>query len=489
MATQRRKMRRSSGVICLGVRNLRSRLNMSADYSGESAIRDYNRGVKTFTWASAIYLLMICQYRAAEKSGFSVSFGSQQRADPATGRLVIYVRHDDPKKPVDSDKIGSTDHYFGIDADHLKPGDQQIVDDHADAFPKKLSELPAGDYAAQAVLDMHHDDSNWRREPGNLYSDVLRFTVSADSKTVDLPLTRIIQPIKYPATQQAEVFEMRSKLLSDFHHRDIYLRCGVVFPIDRKTDRSYPAVTIYQVPGFRWRWDPTPWSLKPINVPTDAAAAELARDSYQIYLDPESGNGHTLFANSDNNGPRGDAVVNELIPALEAKYKLISDPAARIITGHSSGGWASLWLALQYPQTFGACFASSPDPVDFHRLERIDIYDFANAYTDPSGKPLFGSRGESATVREENAIEQVLGPHNTSGHDWDAWQAVWGHRGPDGNPANLYDPFTGAIDRCRGPSRIADSTLRFCCSNNRRNTLISSAYASGCWWGIRIRSI
>jgi pimeloyl-ACP methyl ester carboxylesterase len=379
---------------------------------------------------------------------FAVRFDSQQRAEPATGRLVVYVRHDDPKKPVDPDHIGSADHYFGIDADNLKPGDPLIVDDHANAFPTKLSELPAGDYAAQAVLDMHNDDSNWRREPGNLYSDVTRFTVSADSKTIDLPLTRVILPLEYPATSQAEVFQMRSKLLSDFHHRDIYLRAAVIFPIDQKPDRSYAA--IYKVPGFGGNGISV--VLDPVKLADDPAAAELARNTFHIYHDPESGNGHTLFANSDNNGPRGDALVTELIPALEAKYKLIPDPNARIIRGHSSGGWASLWLTLQYPQTFGACFASSPDPVDFHRLERIDIYDFANAFNDPTGKPLFGSRGETATVREENAVEQVLGPHNTSGHDWDAWQAVWGHRGADGNPANLFDPFTGAIDHAEAES-------------------------------------
>src|SRR5207237_5249903 len=102
----------------------------------------------------------------------------------------------------------------------------------------------------------------------------------------------------------------------------------------------------------------------------------------QIALDPESGNGHTLFANSDNNGPRGDALVEELIPALESKFHLISQKGARIVSGHSSGGWAAMWLTLQYPQTFGACFAVSPDPVDFHCLERIDIYNMSNAYSD-----------------------------------------------------------------------------------------------------------
>ena len=49
-------------------------------------------------------------------------------------------------------------------------------------------------------------------------------------------------------------------------------------------------------------------------------------------------------------------------------------------------------------------------------------------------------------MRDENLIEEVIGPHNTSGQDWDAWQAVWGRRNPDGHVANLFDPLTGKID-------------------------------------------
>lgn len=43
-------------------------------------------------------------------------------------------------------------------------------------------------------------------------------------------------------------------------------------------------------------------------------------------------------------------------------------------------------------------------------------------------------------------MEEVLGPSNTSGQQWDSWMAVFGPRGKDGNPAALYDPETGALD-------------------------------------------
>ncbi|MFM8872344.1 MAG: alpha/beta hydrolase-fold protein, partial [Phycisphaerales bacterium] len=73
------------------------------------------------------------------------------------------------------------------------------------------------------------------------------------------------------------------------------------------------------------------------------------------------------------NGPRARALVEEFIPALERQFRLVRRPEARIVTGHSSGGWSALWLQLTHPETFGACFPSTPDPVDFSRSPTSDL--------------------------------------------------------------------------------------------------------------------
>jgi hypothetical protein len=190
--------------------------------------------------------------------------------------------------------------------------------------------------------------------------------------------------------------------------------------------------------------------------------AVLGRNAFWIVLDPESGNGHTLFADSANNGPCGKALVSELIPALEAKFPLEARPEARLLRGHSSGGWSTLWLALTYPETFGATWSTSPDPVDFHKMQLVGIYDMRSFY-DRMGKAPKGDltiavqvgdlpsyrSGDTAkmTIRQENLMEEVLGPDNTSGQQWDSWFAVWGPRNAAGNPAALFDAKTGDIDR------------------------------------------
>ena len=89
--------------------------------------------------------------------------------------------------------------------------------------------------------------------------------------------------------------------------------------------------------------------------------------------------GHSVYANNDNNGPWGDALVNELIPELEKKYRT---QKIRLLTGHSSGGWSVLWLQTQYPKVLEGTWSSSPDPVDFEKYQNINLYKDSNMYYD-----------------------------------------------------------------------------------------------------------
>src|SRR5205085_6116984 len=50
--------------------------------------------------------------------------------------------------------------------------------------------------------------------------------------------------------------------------------------------------------------------------------------------------------NSVNNGPYGDAVVQEVMPALEKQFRIIGKPYARQLEGASTSGWQSLAMQL-----------------------------------------------------------------------------------------------------------------------------------------------
>lgn len=404
------------------------------------------------------FLIVFGFAACASAAVINVHFNKAVRSSPATGRLTVFLIRGDSKIPANTEPAGQfffTDPQpiYGIDVKNLKQGQVVAINDSATAFPVKLSELPAGQYRAQAVLRVNRESGDWRKEPGNLYSGVANFTVRDEKTRLDVALNKMVLPRPIPKMQGVEIVDIESKLLSKFRGRSVRLRAGVIWPLNVQPGRDYPAV--YVIPGFGGDHFGAFARKEAIDKSAaDSAQRAFARNAFWIVLDPDGPNGHTLFADSEVNGPCGAALIQELIPALEARFPLSRQAAGRILYGHSSGGWSSLWLAINYPHTFSACWTYSPDPVDFHRLERVNIYDRDNAYIDRDSTPghkfdasSFRINGKSVcTVRIENLMEQAVGPDNSSAGQWDSWQAVWGHRDAAGNPVALFDPISGKIN-------------------------------------------
>jgi enterochelin esterase-like enzyme len=165
-----------------------------------------------------------------------------------------------------------------------------------------------------------------------------------------------------------------------------------------------------------------------------------------VMLDPSCPLGHHVFADSDNNGPYGQALIDELIPHIESKFRISAEPRARFVTGHSSGGWSSLCLQVAYPDYFGGVWSTAPDPVDFRDFQKVDIYaPGVNLFIDADGKerPLIRRGGKTVmTYRPFSDVEHVMGHGGQLG----SFEAVFSPRGPDGKPMPLWDRKTGAID-------------------------------------------
>src|ERR1035437_10283028 len=96
--------------------------------------------------------------------------------------------------------------------------------------------------------------------------------------------------------------------------------------------------------------------------------------------------------NSANNGPYGDALMQELIPDLERRFRIIQKPYARVLTGGSTGGWESLALQVFHPEFFGGTWTFFPDPIDFRRYQLVDIYSDTNAFIVPNAEPCAPAR-------------------------------------------------------------------------------------------------
>ncbi len=410
-------------------------------------------------WISFLFTAFLTAQTVTAAPRFEVSIAKGLVSTPQTGRLFVILSQKETPEP--RMLLGRTgpDAPFVLarDADNFAPGMTDILDQNVITFPiTNLAALPAGDYFVQAFLDSNRDLHLPSTAPGNLYSAVLKARLDpAQDSVVKLELTHQISPEKIPPdTELVKFVKIQSRLLTEFHGRPIYLRAGIILPRDyaREPDRKYPLWV--RIGGLGARYTA-------INSLMDGKAdfrqtwlADSTPRMILLQLDGAGPYGDPYQVNSANNGPYGDAITQELIPYVEKKFRAVGEPHARVVSGLSTGGWASLGLQVFYPDFFNGTWTFCPDGVDFRAFELINIYEDDNAYVNqygyerPSERSVIGD--VRLTMRREVGIENVIGQGDSwtmSGGQWCAWNAVYGPRGADGRPVALWDPQTGRINQ------------------------------------------
>ena len=416
---------------------------------------------------------------------------------PVTGRLLVLVSTDPKAEPRFQIAFGpQTQQVFGIDVDGWAPGETRTLDASVFGYPKaSLREIPAGEYRVQALLHryetFHRADGHvvqlpmdrgegqqWNRAPGNVYSTPA--TVRFDPATADVQITldQVIPPIPDPpATHYVRHERIQSALLTKFWGRPMFLGAHVLVPegFDSHPDARYPLVIDHghfpqTIGGFR-ETPPDP------NLPCeyserfhlDCYNRIEQQHAWQLYQDWTSKDfprvlvmeiqhanpfyDDSYAVNSENLGPYGDAIVTELIPYIEQKYRGLGTGWSRFMYGGSTGGWEALAAQVFYPDAFNGAYAACPDPIDFRAYTVVDLYQDANAYytEGPWARvPRPGLRNYlgqvSITLEQMNHLELVLGTKTRSGQQWDIWEAVYSPVGADGYPKRIFDKRTGVID-------------------------------------------
>ncbi|HEV3446976.1 MAG TPA: alpha/beta hydrolase-fold protein, partial [Gemmataceae bacterium] len=276
---------------------------------------------------------------------------------------------------------------------------------------------------------------------GNGYSKPSHVTIDpAAGGAIDLKINHLVQPRRFIETDRVKLVDMESRLLSEFHGRPVRMRAGIILPksFAAKSQKHYPV--IYDIPGFGGDHFMAERMVE--RGVTDVAGTEML----YVVLDPSCRLGHHVFADSDNNGPCGRALIEELIPRIEQQFRGLGTPGGRFLTGHSSGGWSSLWLQVAYPDFFGGVWSTSPDPVDFRDFQRLDLYKTgANLFSDASGKPRPLARRNGKPViffKPFSDMEDIM----AHGGQLGSFEAVFSQRGSDGQPKLLWNRTNGAID-------------------------------------------
>lgn len=396
--------------------------------------------------AALLTLAAGCRPWGGDEGGpaFTVTLGDSVAAGPVAGRLFVLLDRNLAHNPLFGPY--GREPFYVLDVADWRPGEARRVDRRAAGFPFPLDSLPAGRYVVRAVLDRDREHRRFSWAPGNLYSPRLEIRVEPFRREpFALVLDRAVPERRFDERLRVRELVVESALLSEFAGRPRRLRAAVILPAAYfdGSDRRYP--TVYVIPG----WGVTHHVLdRGDKQQRRYGMAGFGDDKIFVLLDPESPRGHHRFADSDNCGPRGRALVEEMIPAVEARYRVVRDAGARFLAGHGEGGWGALWVQIHHPEAFGGAWAASPGCVDFRSFAGVDLYaPDANLYVDAAGRERLAEGDPDAgaavlTRREAWRRESLVGP----GQRWGSREAVLGPRGEDGEPRPLFDRETGAVD-------------------------------------------
>lgn len=444
------------------------------------------------------YLSSCEQPKIEPKYAINISFESEQDSISLDGRLLLMLSTDDSKEPrfqindgLDSQLI------FGMNVEDWKPNTSMVFNESVFGYPyKSLAEVPPGEYNVQALLNVYEtfnlstghivklpmdngEGQQWQRSPGNLYSKPFKIRVASNGfENVEVVMDKVIPPIKEPEdTDWIKHVKVKSKKLSEFWGRDIYLGANVLLPkgFADHPEAKYPLMIFHghfpsDFSGFRTT-PPDP-KLKPeysarFNLEGyNIIQQQEAYDFFKRWNEPDFPRmiiieiqhptpyyDDSYAVNSASQGPYGDAITYELIPEIEKQFRGMGEGWSRFLYGGSTGGWEALAVQVKYPEEYNGCFAACPDPIDFRAYCLTNIYEDDNAYyydsahkklEVPSHRNYLGQI--QSTLRQGNHLELVLGDKSRSGQQWDIWEATYSPQGEDGYPVRIWDKMTGKIN-------------------------------------------
>lgn len=436
---------------------------------------------------------------------------------PVTGRVfVLFNRNLDSSPRLQRVGWGSVQPFFGMDVDAWA-GDPLAFDGSLVGHPGlRLDELPPGRYAVQALCDVYHwyergdGHSLWApgvgwegrvftKAPGNMFSATAVVDWTGDgSDDIELVLDETVPPVEFPEDSEwVRRFRIRSVHLSDFWGEDMYVGATVLLPrgYEEHSEKRYPVVYVqnhfsFEAPfGFPEGEEPA-WDgvddgssnviqLEAQSYHEQLGFTESPQEFHRMWTqgelpefiavtfqhpNPWFDSSHAL--NSANAGPFEDALVGELLPEVEERFRTIREPWARLLTGGSTGGWTALNLQVTHPRTFGGVWCVFPDPIDFRRMPLANIYEDENAFVvqdheerdrdhrfpsqewGPAERPFRRTiEGQvHVTMRQMDELERRIASKSRSGLQLQPWHAIYGPVGDDGYPVELWDEH-GTLNR------------------------------------------
>ncbi|MGH9586967.1 MAG: enterochelin esterase, partial [Acidobacteriaceae bacterium] len=188
---------------------------------------------------------------------FRVTAGPEVTA-PVSGRLLIFIKTGEGAKSLDVGEFRPAAVFVGAkEIERLAPGESVDVDTDDIAYPGPFSDLKAGDYQAQAVLDVGHTYNYSGRTAGDWESGVVALPNWASGTGAEPMLTlsekvpeRVLRKGTPAQEAAAHLDVMQSAALTKFWGRPTDVKAWVILPpgYDAHAKTRYP--TVYWTHGF-----------------------------------------------------------------------------------------------------------------------------------------------------------------------------------------------------------------------------------------------
>lgn len=366
------------------------------------------------------------------KIAIELRYSEKAFAGPFTGRVhLIWMPNENPSPPRMPNWGNPFPHHY-VEVRDWKPGKPLVVGGDAKGYPAELSKTTKRKGSLVAVMDRDLGGISFGASPGNVWgATASREWDPSMGLTASITMDKVVPEDSFREAERVKLVRLKSPLLSAFAKKDVYQQAAIVLPESFDPKRAEPYPFLVDISGFGGDHRSHGRYSRPGGSRFDGV------DFVVIVPDPNCRFGHHVFADSDNNGPVGTAFVTEFLPEIEKRFHCGGKRDYRLLTGHSSGGWSSLWLMVAYPAYFGGTWSTAPDPVDFHDFQKIDLYQpQSNIFTDETGKLRPLSRGSWTMIYKNfHDMEQPM----KRGGQLQSFQAVFGPVGADGFPKPLWD--------------------------------------------------
>lgn len=162
-----------------------------------------------------------------------------------------------------------------------------------------------------------------------------------DMSELRMPKWKDSQHLSAKATNKGKIekFEFESKALQNKRDIRVYLPSGY-----DQSEARYPVLYIHY----------GAMTVEMAQLPTsmDNLAGKTVNPAILVFIHLNPENSYQEVSGDKKEG-YAEMIAKELVPAIDAKYRTLTDANSRSFLGHSSGGFISIYTALKYPGVFG----------------------------------------------------------------------------------------------------------------------------------------